>query len=66
MRPWLFLIIAISLSSSATVVSAEALEAKFIANCIYGGWDADRTHSALALLRALRTAPWVDLSELRG
>ncbi|TMB99756.1 MAG: hypothetical protein E6J42_02420 [Chloroflexi bacterium] len=27
MRPWLFLIIAISLSSSATVVSAEALEA---------------------------------------
>src|SRR5438270_9983714 len=47
-------------------MSAEALEAKFIANCIYGGWDADRAHSALALLRALRTAPRVDLSELRG
>jgi 2-methylcitrate dehydratase PrpD len=47
-------------------MSTEALEAKFIANCIYGGWDADRAHSALAVLRALRAAPRVDLTELRG
>jgi hypothetical protein len=47
-------------------MSAEALEAKFIANGIYGGWDADRAHSALAVLRALRAAPRVDLTELRG
>ena len=47
-------------------MSAAALEAKFIANCIYGGWDADRARSALAVLRALRTAPRVDLAELRG
>jgi len=47
-------------------MSAEALEAKFIANCIYGGWDADRAHGARALLRALRTAPRVDLTGLRG
>ena len=46
-------------------MSAEALEAKFIANCTYGGWDADRARSALALLRALRVAPRVDLTELR-
>ena len=46
-------------------MSAEALEAKFIANCTYGGWDTDRARSALALLRALRAAPRVDLSELR-
>ncbi|TMG99296.1 MAG: MmgE/PrpD family protein [Betaproteobacteria bacterium] len=47
-------------------MSAEALEDKFTANCFYGGWDMDRARGALALLRALRTAPWVDLSELRG
>jgi 2-methylcitrate dehydratase PrpD len=47
-------------------MSAEALEAKFIANCTYGGWDADRARSALAVLRALRAAPRVDLTELRG
>src|SRR6266705_2024925 len=46
-------------------MSAEALEAKFIANCNYGGWNADRARSALALLRALRAAPRVDLTELR-
>jgi 2-methylcitrate dehydratase PrpD len=45
---------------------AAALEAKFIANCIYGGWDAERARGALALLRALRTAPRVDLAGLRG
>ena len=47
-------------------MSAEALEAKFIANCIYGGWDADRARSALATLRGLRAAPAIDLMTLRG
>ena len=47
-------------------MSAEALEEKFTANCIYGGWDADRARRALAVLRALRAAPRVDLSEVRG
>ena len=47
-------------------MSAEALEAKFIANCWYGGWDEDRVHSVLTVLRGLRTAPRVDLTELRG
>jgi 2-methylcitrate dehydratase PrpD len=47
-------------------MSAQALEAKFVANCTYGGWDANRVHRALAVLRALRSAPRVDLNELRG
>jgi len=47
-------------------MSAEALEAKFVANCTYGGWDAKRARSALALLRALRAVPRVDLTELRA
>jgi 2-methylcitrate dehydratase PrpD len=47
-------------------LSAEALEAKFVANCRYGGWDADRAHRALAVLRALRNASQVDLTALRG
>jgi len=47
-------------------MSAEALEAKFIANCIYGGWDNDRARRALATLRALRTASTIDLTTLRG
>jgi 2-methylcitrate dehydratase PrpD len=47
-------------------MSADALEAKFIANCIYGGWDAERARGALAVLRALRAAPRVDLGALRG
>ena len=47
-------------------MSSEALEAKFIANCIYGGWDANRARRALAVLRALRAAPKVDLAALRG
>jgi 2-methylcitrate dehydratase PrpD len=47
-------------------MSAAALEAKFIANCIYGGWDEHRARSALAVLRALRAAPRVELAELRG
>lgn len=47
-------------------MSAEALEAKFVANCTYGGWDAVRARSALALLRALPAVPRVDLTELRA
>ena len=47
-------------------LSVEVLEAKFIANCRYGGWDADRAHGALAVLRALRAAPRIDITALRG
>ncbi len=47
-------------------MSAEALEAKFIANCIYGGWNAARARRALATLRGLRAAPAIDLTTLRG
>jgi 2-methylcitrate dehydratase PrpD len=47
-------------------MSAAALESKFIANCLHGGWDAERAHRALAVLRALRGAPRVDLAALRG
>jgi 2-methylcitrate dehydratase PrpD len=47
-------------------MSAQALEAKFVANCIYGGWDAARAQGALAVLRALPAAPRVDLQALRG
>jgi len=47
-------------------LSAQALEAKFAANCRYGGWDANRTRDALAALRALRDAVSVDLTALRG
>jgi 2-methylcitrate dehydratase PrpD len=47
-------------------MSVDALEAKFVANCIYGGWDAARARGALCVLRALRVAPQVDLSALRS
>jgi 2-methylcitrate dehydratase PrpD len=47
-------------------MSAQALEAKFVANCIYGGWDAERAQRALAVLRALPTAPRVELDALRS
>ncbi len=47
-------------------MSAVALEAKFEANCGYGGWSAERTRSALAVLRSVRNTPRVDLSALRG
>jgi len=43
-----------------------ALEAKFVANCRYGGWTADRASAALAALRALPSASRVDLNALRG
>jgi 2-methylcitrate dehydratase PrpD len=47
-------------------MSAAALEAKFAANCSYGGWGADRARSALSALRDLGSAPRVDLDALRG
>jgi 2-methylcitrate dehydratase PrpD len=47
-------------------MSSAALESKFVANCIYGGWDANRAHRAIADLRALPAAPSVNLSTLRG
>ena len=47
-------------------MSAAALEAKFVANCTYGGWNAERAHRALAVLRAVRAAPHVDFRELKG
>ena len=47
-------------------LSAEALEAKFVANVRYGGWTADRAALALATLRGLRAVPRVRLELLRG
>ncbi len=47
-------------------LSAEALEAKFIANCVYGGWQRERAGEALAALKALRATPQVELERLRG
>ena len=47
-------------------MAAEALESKFIANCAYGGWSPDRARDGLAVLRALRAAPVVNLAALRG
>jgi 2-methylcitrate dehydratase PrpD len=42
------------------------LEAKFIANCRYGGWTAERAGEALAVLRVLRSTSRIDLNVLRG
>jgi 2-methylcitrate dehydratase PrpD len=47
-------------------LSAEAIEAKFLANCRYGGWNADRARQVRDTLRTLRAAPQVDLTLLRG
>jgi 2-methylcitrate dehydratase PrpD len=47
-------------------MSRAALEAKFVANCVFGRWDAHRAHRALDRLRAIRGASTVDLAELRG
>jgi 2-methylcitrate dehydratase PrpD len=47
-------------------LSPEALEAKFMANCTYGGWSRDRAGNALAVLRGLSAAPKIDLAALRG
>jgi 2-methylcitrate dehydratase PrpD len=47
-------------------MSAAALEAKFVANCRYGGWTTDRATQVLRTLRSLRAAPRIDLDMLRG
>ena len=47
-------------------LSAEALEAKFVANCAYGGWSRERAAWVLAALKALRAAPRIQLDFLRG
>jgi 2-methylcitrate dehydratase PrpD len=47
-------------------LSTEALEAKFVANCLYGGWDADRAAQVLVTLQELRATPRVRLELLRG
>jgi 2-methylcitrate dehydratase PrpD len=47
-------------------MSAESLEAKFMANCSYGGWTRERARAALTVLRGLRAAPRIDLVALRG
>ena len=47
-------------------MTAEALEAKFIANCRYGGWTTDHARRALTAVRALAAAPRVDLAALRS
>ena len=47
-------------------LSPEALQAKFVANCLYGGWDADRAARVLVALQELRATPRVRLGLLRG
>ena len=47
-------------------MSAATLEAKFLANCAYGGWDEPRARRALDVLRGLRSAPRMALDALRG
>jgi 2-methylcitrate dehydratase PrpD len=47
-------------------LSPAALDAKFIANCRYGGWTAARAAEALATLKTLRGAPRIQLDLLRG
>jgi 2-methylcitrate dehydratase PrpD len=46
-------------------MSPQALEAKFRANCLYGGWNAQDADAALAALRGLRVVQRVDLGLLR-
>jgi hypothetical protein len=47
-------------------MSIDALEKKFIANCIYGGWPESHAVQSLAVLRGLRTKQVVDLAVLRS
>jgi 2-methylcitrate dehydratase PrpD len=47
-------------------LTLDAIEAKFVANCRYGGWSADRAAESLAALEALRAVPRVKLDRLRG
>jgi hypothetical protein len=45
-------------------MSADALEAKFRANCLYGGWSAQEAEAALQVLRGVPGAKQVNLSAL--
>jgi len=45
---------------------AADLEAKFRANCLYGGWSAAQAQQALQALRGVLAAPKVDLRALRA
>jgi 2-methylcitrate dehydratase PrpD len=47
-------------------MSAAALQAKFVANCRYGGWTTERATRALGTLRSLRAGSRIDLEPLRG
>ena len=47
-------------------MSMEALESKFIANCVYGGWSNSLATESLGVLKALRRSSRVDLSILRN
>jgi 2-methylcitrate dehydratase PrpD len=47
-------------------LSSAAIKSKFVANCRYGGWSADRAAEAFTVLAALRAAPRVQLDLLRG
>ncbi|HEX6795907.1 MAG TPA: MmgE/PrpD family protein [Casimicrobiaceae bacterium] len=47
-------------------LSSDAIDAKFVANCRYGGWPASRSEEARQVLRILCTAPRVELGLLRG
>ena len=47
-------------------LAAQALEDKFVANCVYGGWSAGRARESLSVLRSLRAAPSVRLFALRS
>src|SRR6185369_17229599 len=46
-------------------LSAADLEAKYRANCTYGGWTSAQADAALGALRALPAAAAVDLAGLR-
>ena len=47
-------------------LSNDAIDAKFVANCRYGGWSANRAEEARQALSTLCTAPRVALGLLRG
>jgi hypothetical protein len=45
-------------------MSQTDLHQKFLANCAYGGWSSDLSHSALALLLGMRHALVIEASLL--
>jgi len=47
-------------------MSIEALEKKYVANCVYGGWAEAHAIESLNMLRSLRASKVVDLSLLRS